>query len=253
MNAPSIPIAPDDLAYCRDMLRQQDRERFFASLFMPQNLREAYWILAAFENEIVKVAEVTREAITAAIRLKWWQESLEEIAQRKTMRQHPVYRALAGLAALYPGIVPLLQTYLQAQSALYENNPVFKNANDFDNFCAQTGGALFAALALVQDPHTADKNFVKTGEIEAAILLLRRVKIFDARHTTVSPSSLNLFTHTQQRWVTVRKGIAHRSVISVFRQRIDFILGYPQFKSECKDTNLLKYQLIVGCKTIICG
>lgn len=65
------------------------------SLFAPASCRDALWALYAFNYEISRTREVVTETTTGLIRLQWWRDSLEEIYQNETPRQHPILTDLA--------------------------------------------------------------------------------------------------------------------------------------------------------------
>ncbi len=52
----------DPFAYCAELVRQADRDRFLAALFAPAEHRGALYALYAFNVEIARVRDVAREA-----------------------------------------------------------------------------------------------------------------------------------------------------------------------------------------------
>ena len=66
----------DAFAYCAELVRAADRDRFLASLFAPAEHRDALHALYAFNIEIARVREVAREPLPGEIRLQWWSEVL---------------------------------------------------------------------------------------------------------------------------------------------------------------------------------
>ena len=77
-----------------DMVRQRDPDRYFCALFAPGIGRAALLTLTAFNHELARALEVTREPGLALIRLQWWREVVEGAA-----RAHDVATPLAGLLA----------------------------------------------------------------------------------------------------------------------------------------------------------
>jgi len=83
-----------------DLVRRHDPDRYFCTLFAPAAAREALFTLYAFNHELARAREVTREPGLALIRLQWWREVVEG-----AVRQHEVARPLAELIAA--GVVPV--------------------------------------------------------------------------------------------------------------------------------------------------
>lgn len=74
-------------------VRQHDPDRFFMSLFAPDEKREIIMILLAFNHELARAREVASQPMIALIRLQWWREVVEGMR-----KEHPL--ALAVQAAL---------------------------------------------------------------------------------------------------------------------------------------------------------
>lgn len=70
-------------AYCAEMLRRQDHERYLTCLFAPASRREALFALYAFNLEVSKTAEVVSEPMLGQIRLQWWRDAIADIYDRR--------------------------------------------------------------------------------------------------------------------------------------------------------------------------
>jgi phytoene synthase len=66
----------DAFAYCAELVRTADRDRYIATLFAPAQQRDALFALYAFNVEIERVRELAHEVLPGEIRLKWWSEVL---------------------------------------------------------------------------------------------------------------------------------------------------------------------------------
>ncbi|MFZ3349772.1 MAG: phytoene/squalene synthase family protein [Xanthobacteraceae bacterium] len=66
----------DVFAYCAELVRAADHDRYLATLFAPGSHRGALFALYAFANELKRVREVAREPLPGEIRLQWWSEVL---------------------------------------------------------------------------------------------------------------------------------------------------------------------------------
>ena len=86
-----------DLSYSAQMVREHDPDRFLLTMLMPPTYREDLLTLFAFYYEVAKTREVVSETVLGQIRLKWWQESIEEIYKGGAVREHEIVQALAGV------------------------------------------------------------------------------------------------------------------------------------------------------------
>ncbi len=59
------------------LVRRHDPDRYLCALFAPAAHREALFTLYAFNHELARACEVTREPGLALIRLQWWREVVE--------------------------------------------------------------------------------------------------------------------------------------------------------------------------------
>lgn len=91
----------NSLSYCRELLREHDRDRFLLSLFAPASCREALWALFAFNHEIAKTREVVSETQLGLIRLQWWRDEIAKIYSGEEVPDHEVLSALAVAVRTY--------------------------------------------------------------------------------------------------------------------------------------------------------
>jgi NADH dehydrogenase [ubiquinone] 1 alpha subcomplex assembly factor 6 len=84
-----------DLSACGQLVRENDPDRFFCTLFAPSDKREALFALYAFNHELARVAESVSEPMLGEIRLQWWREALDGI-EAGAPRRHDVVDALAA-------------------------------------------------------------------------------------------------------------------------------------------------------------
>jgi phytoene synthase len=124
-----------------DELKRIDRERWLSILWAPAAARPALVALHAYDLEQQRVVAEAREPMLAEIRLAWWREQLEALAEGKLAPPQPLLRALrhdarprgvdlTQLTALEEGLLPLLTA-----------GPL-----DALSMARARGGPLFAAL-----------------------------------------------------------------------------------------------------------
>ncbi len=85
------------LAACADIVAKGDPDRFRAVMSVPLAARERLLPLYAFNVEVARAPWVTEEPLIAEMRLQWWRDALDEIAQGGTVRRHEVVDPLAEL------------------------------------------------------------------------------------------------------------------------------------------------------------
>ena len=65
-----------DAAYCADLVREADFDRYAASLFAPPERRAQLLALYAFNAEIARVRDQISQPLAGEIRLQWWVDVL---------------------------------------------------------------------------------------------------------------------------------------------------------------------------------
>jgi 15-cis-phytoene synthase len=66
----------DAYVYCERLVRDEDKDRFLATLFAPEAQRRALYALYAFELEIARAAQRVKEPLAGEIRLQWWRDAI---------------------------------------------------------------------------------------------------------------------------------------------------------------------------------
>jgi 15-cis-phytoene synthase len=102
----------DNDAWCADLLKRRDPERWLASLYVPEARRGALVALWALDLEVGDVVAKTTEAMVGQIRLAWWRERLRGLADGAP--QQPVLAALAAHGVDGPALEPLEDAALAA-------------------------------------------------------------------------------------------------------------------------------------------
>ena len=82
---------------CAALVEKADPMRFRVAMAAPVPARQILFPLYAFNVEVARAPWVTEEAMIAEMRLQWWRDALEEVAEGKTARRHEVVDALADV------------------------------------------------------------------------------------------------------------------------------------------------------------
>ena len=150
-----------DVTACAAIVEKGDPERFAAAMASPVAARKVLFPLYAFNVEVTRAPWVTQEAMIAEMRLQWWRDALEEIAQGGQVRRHEV--------------VTPLSRFLTAESAAWLDRLVaarrwdiykdpFEDEVHFETYLTDTTASLMlAGLEALDDTPNADmEQAVKT-------------------------------------------------------------------------------------------
>src|SRR5580693_1022030 len=137
----------DAFAYCAELVRTADRDRFLSSLFAPAQHRGALHALYAFNVEAARVREVAREPLPGEIRLQWWSEVVNG-ERAEEAAANPVASALLAVIERHRLAVPALTALLDARRFdLYDD--AMARLIDLEAYARKTFSALLALAAQI--------------------------------------------------------------------------------------------------------
>lgn len=136
-----------DFSHCGNLVRQNDRDRYLASLFAPANRRDGLFALYAFAGEIARVRDVAREPMPGEIRLQWWREVLEGKRDGEAAG-HPVAAALLATVKRHKLAAETLIALIDAHTFDLYDDP-FRTLDDFDNYAVLTAGTVLSLAAQI--------------------------------------------------------------------------------------------------------
>ncbi|WP_095589235.1 phytoene/squalene synthase family protein [Actibacterium ureilyticum] len=135
---------------CAELVHRGDPDRFLATMAAPVAARAVLFPLYAFNLEVARAPWVASEPMIAEMRLQWWRDALDEIAQGGPVRKHEVTTPLAGV--LDADATALLDDLVLARRWDVYRDP-FADEGAFDAYIDATAGHLtwVAARALGAD------------------------------------------------------------------------------------------------------
>lgn len=138
---------------CAALVERADPLRFRVAMAAPVAARRILFPLYAFNVEVARAPWVTQEAMIAEMRLQWWRDALEEIAEGKTVRKHEVVDALAD--CLDPEGARCLDGLIGVRRwDIYKDR--FEDQGHFDEYINATSGHLmWTAARLLGDADEA--------------------------------------------------------------------------------------------------
>ncbi len=179
----------DNQAYCMNMVRHDDPERYLTVLFAPADKRRSLFALYAFNQEVAKTRENVSEAMIGEIRLQWWTEAIEQILSGH-VREHPVVMELGEINNLKE-LAPLFFDIIAARkSDLYSDGVADIKA--LTDYAQNVGGKLCdIAVRICNDKVNVDNNIaVSCGTAWALMGLIRAIPFHDDSET--SPLSFGI-------------------------------------------------------------
>lgn len=140
----------DNAAFCAELVRSHDFDRYAATLFLAPEHRRAALALAAFNVEIVRVRDQVSQPLPGEIRLQWWTDMLAGTGHGG-VEGHPVAAELQRAISRYALPVAPLSRLIEAHIFDLYNDPMPDRAT-LELYLAETSSALLAQAARLLGP-----------------------------------------------------------------------------------------------------
>jgi phytoene synthase len=181
----------DAFAYCAELVRTADRDRFLSALFAPAECRAALHALYAFNVEVARVREVAHEPLPGEIRLQWWSEVVNG-ERGEEAAANPVASALLAVIERHRLAVPALTALLDARRFdLYDD--AMARLADLEAYARKTSSTLFAFAAQIlagAEAEATDAVATSAGIAYAIAGLIRAFPLHAARRQLYVPLEL---------------------------------------------------------------
>lgn len=126
--------------YCASQVKTHDYDRYLITLFAPEQVREGLFSLYAFNHEVAKIREAVSEPMLGEIRLQWWREAIEGIADNSP-RNHEVVLPLNDVFHQKNlGKEDFIKIIDARTADIYDENPA--TLMDFEAYLGATSGNL---------------------------------------------------------------------------------------------------------------
>jgi 15-cis-phytoene synthase len=179
---------PDAFAYCAELVRTTDRDRFIATLFAPAEQRGALHALYAFNSEVARVRELAREPLPGEVRLQWWSEVVGGERDEEA-RANPVASALLETMARHGLAAERLIALIEARRFDLYDDPMESFAA-LEAYATKTSSALFALAAQILSGSDGEAVTRPAGIAYAIAGLIRVFPLHSARRQLYLPSDL---------------------------------------------------------------
>ncbi|HTJ58069.1 MAG TPA: phytoene/squalene synthase family protein [Devosiaceae bacterium] len=140
-------MSPESSAQVAATLRELDRDRYFATLVLPDQARAAVTALYAFSAEVASVRERAREPMPGEIRLQWWKDALTG-AGHGEVRQNPIADGLLSAIGEFHLPTPPLVRLIEARRFDLYHDPMPDMAT-FEGYAGETVSVLHQLAAMV--------------------------------------------------------------------------------------------------------
>jgi phytoene synthase len=179
----------DAFAYCENLLRVGDKDRWLASLFAPVDRRVHLHALYAFNLEVARVRELAREPMAGEIRLQWWREVIAGTRPGEATA-NPVAAALVETIARHDLPLETFLDLIEARAFDLYNDPM-PSLDAFAGYGRRTASGLIELAARVLDPDRAgDELAGPAGIAYATTGLLRAFALHASRGQVYLPADL---------------------------------------------------------------
>lgn len=175
----------DAFAFCAELVRAADRDRFIASLFAPAEKRGALHALYAFNVEVARVRELAHAALPGEIRLQWWTDVING-ERTEEAAANPVATALLATVARHDLPAMKLTELIEARRFDLYEQPMASVA-DLETYARATSSALFSLGALILGGGDVGAVATPAGIAYAVVGLLRAFPVHVARHQLYVP------------------------------------------------------------------
>ncbi|MFT3689733.1 squalene/phytoene synthase family protein [Paenirhodobacter sp.] len=151
---------------CAARVEAGDPDRFAAVMATPAALRARLWPLYAVNLEIARAPWASAEPMIAEMRLQWWVDALDALAQEG---REPAHEIGAAMAVLRP-VAPALAGIAEARRRDCWREP-FADAGALWDYLDGTSGALYAAAGeLLGTPAGALRDYGRAAGLAAWFL-----------------------------------------------------------------------------------
>ena len=169
-------MTPESAAYASQYLRDNDRDRYFATLVLPPKERAAVTALYAFNADIASVRERAREPAAGEIRLQWWADALTG-SGHANVRQNPLADALLSVVAEYGLPTPPLTRMISARRFDLYQDPM-PDLPTFEGYAGETVSALYQLGAMILNGGKPVETGDAAGHLGVAHALTGHLRAF---------------------------------------------------------------------------
>src|SRR5688572_6803632 len=167
---------PESARHAADFLRENDRDRYYATLVLGPKHRSAVQALYAFSADVASVRDRAREPAAGEIRLQWWTDALAG-AGHGNIRQNPIADALLGAVEDYRlPAGPLTRLVAARRFDLYDDP--MPDVPSFEGYAGETVSVLYQLAAMILNDGLEVETGDAAGHLGVAHALIGHLRAF---------------------------------------------------------------------------
>ncbi len=166
----------ESAGYATKYLRDNDRERYLATLVLEEKQRQAVAALYAFNADVASVRERAREPRAGEIRLQWWADALTGEGHG-AVRANPLADALLDVVGEYGLPVPPLTRLIAARRFDLYQDPM-PDVATFEGYAGETASALYQLGAMILNGGRPVETGDAAGHLGVAHALVGHLRAF---------------------------------------------------------------------------
>lgn len=155
-------------------LRQADPERYLATLYAPEDKREALAVLYLFNVEIAAIRDRIHEPLPGEIRVQWWRDVLA--GNGEVAEGHPLAERLIAVMKAHSLPKEAFDRYLEARIFDLYDDPI-PSRNDLEGYCGDTASTIIQLAALILDPNEASRFAAAAGHGGCALAISGLIRL----------------------------------------------------------------------------
>lgn len=152
-------------------LRDLDRARYIATLFTPDDKRQAIAALYAMDAQIARIRALVSEPLPGEIRLQWWRDALSGEREHEATA-HPIAGPLLATVAEYDLPLVAFNNYFEARIFDLYDDPL-PDQTALEGYLGETQSILFQMVATILGDGTAPENGDASGHAGVALGVAR--------------------------------------------------------------------------------
>jgi len=178
----------DAFAYCAELVRSADRDRFIATLFAPAEERGALHALYAFNAELARVRDVAHTALPGEIRLQWWSDVINGERDGEA-HANPVASALLATMERHGLAREKLIDLIEARRFDLYDDPMAQVV-DLETYARRTSSSVISLAAQVVAGIEVDAIAAPAGLASGITAILRAFPLHVARRQLYLPTEV---------------------------------------------------------------
>lgn len=148
----------DQSAYVRDFLKANDKDRYFATLFLPSDIQLSVQSLCAFAADISQIRARVTEPAAGEIRMQWWHDFLEG-TEHGSAAANPLAAELQKTIDRFDLPTTPLRRLIAAHRFDLYDDPM-RDMNSFEGYAGETNAIIYQFSCMMinggNDSGTAD-------------------------------------------------------------------------------------------------